>query len=77
MLKVKVVVEILFFNSGTRCRIYFACAVVVDLSIDGIWIAGLPETMRIISVGQEYVIDGQKVDVSPDTRKGLSLGDAS
>lgn len=49
----------------------------VEDTIDGIWVAGLPETMRIISVGQEYVIDGQKVDVSPDTRKGLSLGDAS
>ena len=29
---------------------------------DGIWVAGLPETVTIITVGQEYVVDGQPVD---------------
>lgn len=29
---------------------------------DGIWVGGLPETARIITVGQDYVTDGQKVE---------------
>ncbi len=28
---------------------------------DGVWLAGLPERIRLISVGQEYVVDGQPV----------------
>ena len=28
---------------------------------DGLWVAGLPETARIIVVGQEFVTDGRKV----------------
>ncbi len=31
-------------------------------SNDGIWVAGLPNPARIITVGQEYVIDGQRVE---------------
>jgi len=29
---------------------------------DGIWVGGLPDTVRIITVGQDYVTDGQKVE---------------
>lgn len=29
---------------------------------DGFWVTGLPETVTVITVGQEYVVDGQKVD---------------
>lgn len=29
---------------------------------DGVWVAGLPETINLITTGQEYVVDGQKVD---------------
>ncbi len=32
-------------------------------SIDGVWLAGLPETVDVITVGQEYVTDG--VPVAP------------
>lgn len=28
---------------------------------EGVWVAGLPEKVRIITVGQDYVTDGQKV----------------
>jgi multidrug efflux system membrane fusion protein len=34
---------------------------------DGIWVTGLPETARIITVGQGYVLAGQMVEPS-DTR---------
>lgn len=30
----------------------------------GVWVAGLPETVDIIVVGQEFVIDGQKLDIT-------------
>ncbi len=29
----------------------------------GVWVTGLPETVRVITVGQEYVSKGQKVEV--------------
>jgi multidrug efflux system membrane fusion protein len=28
---------------------------------DGIWLGGLPEKIRLITVGQEFVIDGEEV----------------
>lgn len=30
---------------------------------DGVWVSGLPETVEVITVGQEYVKDGEKVRV--------------
>lgn len=33
-------------------------------TIDGVWLSGLPETVDVIVVGQEYVIDGVAVDVT-------------
>ncbi len=32
----------------------------------GVWVAGLPETVTLVTVGQEYVIDGQRIDPVPD-----------
>ena len=34
---------------------------IVRDTIDGIWLAGLPDVVEVIVVGQEYVIDGRKV----------------
>lgn len=31
---------------------------------DGIWIAGLPETVDVITVGLEYTVDGAKIDAT-------------
>ena len=36
---------------------------IIEDTLDGIWVAGLPQKSMIITVGQEYVIDGQKVNV--------------
>ena len=33
---------------------------------EGIWITGLPEELDIITVGQEFVLDGQKVEAVPE-----------
>ena len=36
---------------------------ILEDSIEGIWIAGLPKKTRIITIGQEYVFQGQTVNV--------------
>ena len=33
---------------------------------EGIWITGLPEELDIITVGQEFVLEGQKVEAVPE-----------
>jgi membrane fusion protein, multidrug efflux system len=35
---------------------------IVDDGPEGVWVSGLPETVRLITVGQEFVIDGQEVE---------------
>ena len=42
-------------------QVRFAEVQVVRDTIDGIWVAGLPEQADVIIVGQEYVIDGVEV----------------
>lgn len=37
---------------------------VLEDSNDGVWVGGLPEKVTIITVGQEFVRDGQPVDVT-------------
>jgi multidrug efflux system membrane fusion protein len=40
---------------------------IVSESPDGVWVKGLPEQVNLITVGQEEVFEGQKVqvDLSP------------
>ena len=40
---------------------------IVRAQTDGIWIAGLPDTAQIISIGQGFVNDGETVDPQPET----------
>ena len=44
-------------------HVVFARVEVVRDTIDGIWVTGLPATVDVIVVGQEYVIDGVLVKV--------------
>lgn len=44
--------------------VHFMPVTLLDDTPEGAWIAGLPETVRVIVVGQEFVIDGQKVETS-------------
>ncbi len=39
---------------------------------DGVWLAGLPERVRFITVGQDFVLPGQKVEPAPDTAEPAS-----
>jgi multidrug efflux system membrane fusion protein len=41
-------------------------------TVDGVWVEGLPETVDVIVVGQEFVIDGVALEV---TFKNAPAGD--
>ena len=36
---------------------------ILEDTTEGIWISGLPEVTKIITIGQEYVYQGQTVNV--------------
>ncbi len=38
----------------------------IDDTPEGVWVGGLPEAARLITVGQEYVIAGQRVEPVPE-----------
>lgn len=40
--------------------------IIADTGADGVWVGGLPDEVRIITVGQDYVVAGQKVEPVPD-----------
>lgn len=42
--------------------IHFIPVTILDDSRSGVWVAGLPATARLITVGQEYVREGQLVE---------------
>ena len=48
-------------------RVEFVLADIALSSNDGVWLAGLPETTTIITVGQGYVANGALVDAVPES----------
>ncbi len=48
-------------------KVKFLPAKVLAFERQNVWVAGLPDTVQIITVGQEYVIDGQVVDPAHGT----------
>ena len=42
---------------------FFPVEIVRDTA-KGIWVAGLPETIDVITVGQEYVVDGRAIETT-------------
>lgn len=44
-------------------RARFAPVALLRDTAEGVWVDGLPETVRIITVGQYYIRDGEKVDI--------------
>lgn len=47
-------------------RVEFHHVDVVRETADGVWVTGLPADINLITVGQEMVADGDKVESSPD-----------
>ncbi len=52
---------------NTDGRVEFVVADIALSSNEGVWLAGLPETATIITVGQGYVANGALVDAVPET----------
>lgn len=57
-----------FGNLGIRIvndddRIEFKAIQIISQDVAGMWVSGLPETTTIVTVGQEYVIEGELVEV--------------
>lgn len=46
---------------GPDNKVVFRPVDIIADEPDGIWLGGLPDTMRLITVGQEFVIDGEDV----------------
>jgi len=53
-------------------RVQFKPAEILSESLDGVWIGGLPETITVIVVGQEFVREGQLVKPVPASERSGS-----
>lgn len=49
---------------GADGRVVFAPITVVEETSEGLWVTGLSGAVQLITVGQSYVTDGQKVQVT-------------
>jgi len=64
--------------------VVFRAVTIISDTGDGVWVTGLPEEVTIITVGQEFVTNGQRVDVTIDEglleetgdREGQGIGGA-
>ena len=45
-----------------RNRVRFRPVEIIEDTPDGIWLAGLPSAVTVITVGQDFVVDGQEVE---------------
>lgn len=50
----------------------FVPVTILDDGNDGVWVGGLPQKATVITVGQEFVRDGQKVDVTFENESAAS-----
>ncbi len=50
---------------------------IIDDAPEGVWIEGLPDSARVITLGQEFVVDGQKVRPVTETATRAAGGAGS
>lgn len=62
---------------NTDDRVEFVRIRVIRDSPDGLWVTGLPETVTLITVGQELVVPGERVQPVADTTPASSAAAAS
>lgn len=55
----------------TDSKVKFVSVTIVSDSRESMWIEGLPKNARVITVGQEFVIEGQKVEAVEADGDGL------
>ena len=53
------VVGVMLLEAGDSAR--FHPVEIIDQTPEGLWLGGLPERITVITVGQEFVTDGQRV----------------
>ena len=53
-------------------KVHFMPVSIVADSAEGMWVAGLPKSVTIITVGQEYVTEGQEVKVVAEDKSSQS-----
>lgn len=58
-------------------KVVFHEVEIVHQDSDGAWITGLPEEVTLITVGQEFVRDGQEVNPVPEEDSAASSSNAS
>ncbi len=54
-------------------RVAFHEIRLIDDTPEGLWVAGLPQRITLITVGQDYVTEGQKVEAVQANKVGASL----
>lgn len=58
-------------TAGEDDRVVFHPIEIIRALTDGVWVTGLPEAARIITVGQGFVNDGEMVDPQPEDSSAL------
>lgn len=58
---------------GADERVEFKRVTLIDDTPEGLWVTGLPEKITVITVGQDYVKEGQKVEPVAGNQVGASL----
>ncbi|MCD1637034.1 efflux RND transporter periplasmic adaptor subunit [Martelella mediterranea] len=58
-------------TTGVDDRVAFHPVEIIRAQTDGVWVTGLPEAARIITVGQGFVNDGEMVDPQPEVSSAL------
>lgn len=53
----------------TQAHVQFHPVTIIGEDVNGVWVTGLPESARVIVVGQEFVEDGAEVRVVSDMAK--------
>lgn len=49
-------------------RVRFVEVKIVAEAADGVWVSGLPKSVTVITVGQDYVTNGQEVNAVPEAK---------
>ena len=60
---------------NAESRVEFHPVQVVKETADGVWVTGLPPEINLITVGQEFVADGDKVETTPDNEASEATTD--
>ncbi|MEO0392046.1 MAG: efflux RND transporter periplasmic adaptor subunit [Pseudomonadota bacterium] len=55
-------------------RVVFMAIEIVDDDPDGVWAVGLPSSVRLITVGQEFVSEGQEVEPVEEAATAAQIG---